>query len=582
MVEAGGRLEIDPALTEQLIADAGGADALPLLSFTLERLYTDYGADGRLTLDEYNKLGGVQGSIEAAVAQAFAEPGRAPAIPAAQGGPARQRCAPPSFRGWPASSPIPAYRCGAWHASTRSRRAPARSWSGSSARGCWWPTAAPASTSSRSRTRALLRQWPALASWLEADAGDLKVVEGVERAPSEWGRNGRHDAWLDHRAERLLVAERLTAREDFHRRLGEEGNAYLAACRAREDSGTPREGGGAGARAGAACRGRGRAGAHGAHPARGTLVAWRWRASRSSIGLVLGVWQRNTNLALQASLDSQQAALELEQTNLFVELSIVERLRGNLDAALRFAVDAARLDLSSSQSARSLAAVELRPRCCNRAGDLILGGHERSDPAPHSARTARGSSRASQDKTARIWDAATGKQLAVLRGHEAGCGRRCSVPTGRASSPRRRTRRRGSGTPRPGRRSRCCAATSDKVTSAKFSPDGTRIVTGSFDKTARIWDAATAQQIAVLRGHENTVQTARLQPGRIADRHRVGRHHRAHLGCGDRGADRCSARSRERGLLRRLQSRTGRASSTGSDDTTARIWDAATAKAARW
>src|SRR5207248_2703521 len=80
--EAGGRLTIDPALAEQLIADAQGADAMPLLGFTLERLYADYGADGHLGLAEYEKIGGVQGSIVAAVSGALADPGRAPAIPA--------------------------------------------------------------------------------------------------------------------------------------------------------------------------------------------------------------------------------------------------------------------------------------------------------------------------------------------------------------------------------------------------------------------------------------------------------------------------------------------------------------------
>ena len=53
-----------------------------MLGFTLERLYADYGATGRLTLTDYDRLGGLQGSIEAAVSAALSEPGRPPAIPA--------------------------------------------------------------------------------------------------------------------------------------------------------------------------------------------------------------------------------------------------------------------------------------------------------------------------------------------------------------------------------------------------------------------------------------------------------------------------------------------------------------------
>jgi WD40 repeat protein len=46
------------------------------------------------------------------------------------------------------------------------------------------------------------------------------------------------------------------------------------------------------------------------------------------------------------------------------------------------------------------------------------------------------------------------------------------------------------------------------VRSAAFSPDGSRSVTAAADNTARIWDAASAKEIAVLRGHEENVFSA--------------------------------------------------------------------------
>ena len=59
------------------------------------------------------------------------------------------------------------------------------------------------------------------------------------------------------------------------------------------------------------------------------------------------------------------------------------------------------------------------------------------------------------------------------------------------------------------------------VNSAAFSPDGSRIVTASCDNTARVWDAATGNAIATLSGHEGSGQFRRLQPRRVAHRHRV-------------------------------------------------------------
>ena len=52
----------------------------------------------------------------------------------------------------------------------------------------------------------------------------------------------------------------------------------------------------------------------------------------------------------------------------------------------------------------------------------------------------------------------------------------------------------------------------DMVWTVVFSQDGTRIVTSSGDGMARVWDAATGVEVAVLRGHANVVTSAVFSP----------------------------------------------------------------------
>jgi hypothetical protein len=66
-------LKIDPELTDALLKDISGQDALPLLAFTLAHLYDNTRADNELTLSGYDKIGRVKGVIDKTVAQAFAE-----------------------------------------------------------------------------------------------------------------------------------------------------------------------------------------------------------------------------------------------------------------------------------------------------------------------------------------------------------------------------------------------------------------------------------------------------------------------------------------------------------------------------
>ena len=52
----------------------------------------------------------------------------------------------------------------------------------------------------------------------------------------------------------------------------------------------------------------------------------------------------------------------------------------------------------------------------------------------------------------------------------------------------------------------------EEITAGAFSPDGTRIVTASWDGTARVWDAATGMSLAELKGHTQEVRSAAFSP----------------------------------------------------------------------
>ena len=51
------------------------------------------------------------------------------------------------------------------------------------------------------------------------------------------------------------------------------------------------------------------------------------------------------------------------------------------------------------------------------------------------------------------------------------------------------------------------------VYSATYSPDGSRIVTASGDKTAKVWDANTGKELITLKGHESGLMSAAYSPG---------------------------------------------------------------------
>ncbi len=232
------RLRIDDGLVGMLLRDieVGGAkDALPLLSFTMERLYLENGGTGRLTVTDYRNLGGIKGSIEEAVDQALTADTDPPVssdsgvrlallrhgmipwladIDPETGAP-RRRVA--RLSEIPADSRPLLYNLVEQRLLTIDR------------------LARTGETTIEPAHEALLRQWSLLEGWLSDDTALLAVLEGVKRASRDWAKWNKSAAWLIHAVDRLAAAEELSQRPDLAANLDDTDREYLGACRTAEN-----------------------------------------------------------------------------------------------------------------------------------------------------------------------------------------------------------------------------------------------------------------------------------------------------------------------------------------------------------
>jgi WD40 repeat protein len=593
---AGQRLIVEPALVERLLTDAAeGADALPLLALTLERLYRDFGERGALSVADYAVMGGMAQVVQTEVDKLLA------ADPEARQ--TQLDILHDAFIPWLATI-------------NPDNDQPMRRL----ARYTDLPSASQPLIDAFVEKRllvkdirdgqavvevaleSLLRQWRELAAWLREEGQDLKDADTLERAAADWQASDRNESWLLEGA-RLTEAETLAATPGFRDRL-DPARDFLHASRTRENDRIEGE------------RQRQEAELQAAHK---HAAALRKRAGilGAVMALTVIVAVGAVILGVQADTARQQAVRQRnEATGLRLATEAQPMFAGSRSGgyvrALQQLLAAHALAPKPTEGALLDAAVARRDllKIIEKPGTWALSpdgtrivtgsadntlrvwdvntGQPVGPPltghtdtvwkvafSPDGRRIASGGA----DKTVRVWDAATGQPVGPpLTGHTEAVWSVAFSPDGRriASGGADKTVRvwdaatgQPVGQPLTGH--------TDQVNSVAFSPDGTRIVSGGADKTVRVWDAATGQPVGQpLTGHTDQVNSVAFSPDgtrivsggadktvRVWDAHTgqpVGQPIIAHADL----------------VLSVAFSPDGRRIASGGADKTVRVWDAAT------
>lgn len=306
---------------------------------------------------------------------------------------------------------------------------------------------------------ALFKAWPTLDKWLTAELDFLNDVERLKAAHNVWKQ-----ATGGSKSEALLHGLMLTRARDWlsrypQRFLGSEMellSSFISMSAQAADAEKARE---------ATREERAR-----------FMRRLLFRGSIASalifavIAAAAGVEYLQANQARKSAEAERNVALT-NQSLFLVDLAGQQYAMNDFGTAVALSLEALpdyraksnRPYLPAAESMLYKATIALREQ-------RVLQGHVAQVTSAVFSGDGRFVATAAWDRTARIWDASTGKTLADLKGH------------------------------------------GDRLDSVAFSPDGSRVATASWDGTARIWDTTSGLQLGVLRGHKDEVYSATFSP----------------------------------------------------------------------
>jgi WD40 repeat protein len=518
-----------PGLVERIVDETVGGDAMPLLAYTLSRLYERSGPDAVVTAADYDAVGGVVGALRSQADGALRildRSGRADLvlrtlIKLVTIGPDGQ----PGRRRVPRAA-LDASENEVVQAFVDAHLLVSRTDAGE--------------VVVEVAHEALFRQWTPLAEVIASRRDSLRMHANLERQAQDWDRAGRGPSFLIG-GERLDAAQRWAGGEDAPGTSAPLIAEFLDESARRDLARLERE---------------------------SDLLANRVLAGfpdDPELGILLAL------AAIEHYAATPRAILALTSAMAASPLRLI--LRGHEQAINRVAwsPDGSRVVTAADHTATVWDA---------RSGArlLVLSGHgnevRSADWSPDGARIAT----ASADGTARIWDAVSGTTLASLSGHDAEVRDVAWSPDGSrlATASADLTARIWAAD----RVERLVTLRGHEswVEHVSWSPDGTRVATASSDGSGRIWDSASGKEVLLYRfgpymaGFEEGVNALVWSPDGYSLASAEDETQAKILSAED-GTERAVLRGHDTNVVTVDWSPDSGRLVTGAHDRTARIWD---------
>ncbi|WP_322673413.1 caspase family protein [Nostoc sp. DedQUE05] len=366
---------------------------------------------------------------------------------------------------------------------------------------------------------ALIRHWQMLREWKEEYKLGIGIERQIEAEAQEWQRNEKKPGFL-RQDDRLAVAEAYLTRFGDWQMLNGVAQEYIQDSQelrnrlVREEKERQQE-------KLAAAR-------------RQNRVVTLFSMGLAGVAIFAGYqWWNAQNKTKEATQQSTISLAQSSETALLSDRQLEAMIAATQSG--RQILGRPIKNANLEQEANQQAILALQRGIYNTQERNRLEGHSDAVIGVAFSPDGKTIASASNDKTVKVWDAATAKEITTFKGH------------------------------------------SDAVIGVAFSPDGKTIASASYDKIVKVWDAATAKEITTFKGHSDAVIGVAFSPdgktiASASDDKTV------KVWDAVTAKEITTFKGHSSGVIGVAFSPDGKTIASASNDKTVKVWDAATAK----